>query len=133
MVSVLLVEDEACIHELLTFVLDIHGHSIVGNAFSGTEAIEVFSNMQPKPDIILMDFRMPMMNGIDATKSIIEIDPSARIVFVCADSTIRDAAIKSGACDFLTKPVSCSELVACVERNASSGGQYSLTSSCVTK
>lgn len=114
--SVLIVEDDSCVHDLLTRFLQIRGHSIAGNAHNGAEAVDMFNDMAPKPDVILMDYRMPVMNGIEATKRILEIEPKARILFLSADSRVKDEAIEAGARDFLRKPISCSELIITIEK-----------------
>jgi two-component system chemotaxis response regulator CheY len=114
--SVLIVEDDSCVHDLLTRFLVIRGHSIAGNAFNGAEAVDMFSNLVPKPDVILMDYRMPIMNGVEATKRIIELEPKTRILFLSADSRVKDEAMEAGACDFLRKPISCSEIITAIEK-----------------
>jgi two-component system chemotaxis response regulator CheY len=119
MVSVLLVEDDTNVHELLTRMLAIRGHIIIANAFNGEEAVEIFRRLACRPDVILMDYRMPLMNGIEAAEKIIDIDPSARIVFLSADAAVKDQAIKLGVCGFLKKPISCVEIVASIENHAS--------------
>ena len=116
MVSVLIVEDDSCVHDLLTRFLEIRGHSIAGNAFNGAEAVDIFNNLVPKPNLILMDYRMPVMNGIEATKRILEIEPLAQILFLSADSKVEDEAIEAGACGFLRKPISCLEIIATIEK-----------------
>ena len=115
-VSVLIVEDDSCVHDLLTRFLEIRGHSIAGNAFNGAEAVDIFNNLVPKPNLILMDYRMPVMNGIEATKRILEIEPLAQILFLSADSKVEDEAIEAGACGFLRKPISCLEIIATIEK-----------------
>jgi two-component system chemotaxis response regulator CheY len=114
--SVLIVEDDSCVHDLLTRFLEIRGYSIAGNAFNGAEAVDIFINLIPKPNLILMDYRMPVMNGIEATRKIIEIEPSAQILFLSADSRVKDEAIEAGACGFLRKPVSCSEIITTIDK-----------------
>ncbi|MHA1943632.1 MAG: response regulator [Candidatus Thorarchaeota archaeon] len=115
-VSVLIVEDDSCVHDLLTRFLEIRGHSIAGHAFNGAEAVDIFINLVPKPNLILMDYRMPVMNGIEATKKILEIEPLAQILFLSADSRVEDEAIEAGACGFLRKPISCSEIITTIEK-----------------
>lgn len=66
--------------------------------------------MNPKPEIILMDYRMPVMDGIMATKELKRMDPSCRIIFLSADETAMEAALASGASAFKTKPVRIEEL-----------------------
>ncbi len=115
-VSVLIVEDDSCVHDLLTRFLVIRGHSIAGSAFNGAEAVDIFINSVPKPNVILMDYRMPVMDGIEATRKIIEIDPNARILFLSAEGSIKVEAIEAGACGFLRKPISCSEIITTIEK-----------------
>jgi len=132
MVSVLLVEDDTCVHELLTRMLALRGHKVLAEAFDGSEAVAIFQNLESRPDIILMDYRMPDMDGIEATKRIIEIDSSAKILFLSADGTIKDLAIASGACDFIKKPISCVEIVAFIERYAAENIEDELACYCST-
>ena len=116
MASVLIVEDDSCVHDLLTRFLEMRGHSIAGNAFNGAEAVDIFSSLVPRPNLILMDYRMPVMDGIEATRKILEIEPKARILFLSADNRIKDEAMEAGACDFLRKPISCSEIIITIEK-----------------
>lgn len=81
------------------------GFSVVANAFDGAEAVKIYSRLNPRPDILLMDYRMPIMDGISATRELKKIDPACRIIFLSADETARDEALAAGATQFLTKPV----------------------------
>ena len=105
MITVLIVDDDKFLHKVLERILTIGGHQVVGNAYNGAEAIEKFVQLNPKPDIILMDHRMPVMNGTTATRKLLEMDKSARIIFISADDSVYDEAIDSGAKGFLTKPI----------------------------
>ena len=115
-VSVLIVEDDSCVHDLLTRFLEIRGHSIAGNAYNGAEAVDIFNNLVSKPNLILMDYRMPVMDGIEATRKILEIEPKARILFLSADNRVKDEALEAGAIDFLRKPISCLEIITTIEK-----------------
>ena len=105
MITVLIVDDDKFLHKVLERILTIGGHQVVGNAYNGAEAIEKFVQLTPKPDIILMDHRMPVMNGTTATRKLLEMDKSARIIFISADDSVYDEAIDAGAKGFLTKPI----------------------------
>ena len=83
----------------------------MGIANNGDEAIEMFKNFNDKPDIILLDYRMPTKNGIDALKAILEIDKNSRIIFASADRTIKERAYLNGAIGFLDKPFTYKKLV----------------------
>jgi two-component system chemotaxis response regulator CheY len=94
----------------------MEGHEIVAKAYNGEEAIEIFKNLQDNPDIILMDHRMPLKNGLETTKAILNINPNSKIIFISADYTVRIEALKIGAIDFLEKPVDFTTLIAMVEK-----------------
>lgn len=80
------------------------GFQVLGIASNGDEAIKMFDSFQEKPDIIILDYRMPVKNGIDALKAILEIDRSTKIVFASADRTIKETVYLQGAIGFLDKP-----------------------------
>lgn len=87
------------------------GFQVLGIANNGDEAIEMFKNFNEKPDIIILDYRMPIRNGIDALKAILEIDKSSRIIFASADRTIKEKVYLHGAIGFLDKPFTHKKLV----------------------
>jgi len=115
MASVLIVDDDNFLHKVLERILTIGGHQVVGHADDGAEAIEVYVQLNPKPDIILMDHRMPIMNGTTATRELLHMDPSARILFISADETVKSEAMDAGALDFLTKPIRSKDLFSAIE------------------
>jgi two-component system chemotaxis response regulator CheY len=122
-VSVLIVDDDQLIHKVLERLLVAAGFRISGHAFDGAEAVEKFVQMNPKPDIILMDQRMPMMSGATATRQIQHLDPSSRILFLSADETVREEAMAAGALDFLTKPIRSAILFEMINKYASSANR----------
>ncbi len=115
MATVLIVDDDSFLHRVLDRILTIGGHQVVGHADDGAEAIEVFVQLNPKPDIILMDHRMPVMNGTTATRELLHMDPSARILFISADETVKAEAMDAGALGFLTKPIRSKDLFTAIE------------------
>ncbi|TFH07644.1 MAG: response regulator [Candidatus Thorarchaeota archaeon] len=117
MVSVLIVDDDLFLHKVLERILVIGGHSVVGHAYDGVEAIKLYNELNPKPDIILMDHRMPVMNGATATRAIIDINPKSLILFISADETVKVEALESGAIGFLTKPIRSTELFAEIDKH----------------
>jgi len=120
MASILIVDDDAFLHKVLDRILSIGGHTVVGHAYDGAEAVDLFNGFNPKPDIILMDHRMPVMNGASATREIKHIDPNTRILFISADETVKNEALDAGALGFLTKPIRSTELFAAIEKHMSS-------------
>ena len=100
-------------------ILVLEGHEIIAKAFNGEEAIDIFKNFQEKPDIILMDHRMPLKNGIETTKEMLKINPKCKIIFVSADYTVRNKAFEIGVIDFLEKPLDLSTLNTMIEKYTS--------------
>jgi two-component system, chemotaxis family, protein-glutamate methylesterase/glutaminase len=106
-IRVLVVDDSRVARELLMHVLETDPQiEVIGTAASGAEAIEAVK--QKKPDVVTMDYLMPDMNGLDATRSIMEIDP-VPIVIVSAMSSRSQVAhahalLEAGALAVLEKP-----------------------------
>lgn len=102
--NVLIVDDAAFMRMKLKDILEKNGYTVVGEAQNGSEAVELFQEIQP--DLVTMDITMPEMNGIDALKKIKEINSNAKVVMCSAmgqQGMVMDA-IRSGAVDFIVKP-----------------------------
>lgn len=97
-------------------ILKIYGFEVVGWSYNGEEAIKKFENLNPRPDVIIMDHRLPMKNGVETTEDILRIDPSAKVLFVSADTSSRSAALSVGAAGFLRKPFELKEFVATIKQ-----------------
>ena len=113
---ILVAEDEESNFKLVQTVLRKHPHYQIVRARNGIEAVT--RNEEAKPDLILMDIRMPDMNGLDAIRIIKEVSPKTPIVVVSAyafQENIRDA--KAAGCDdFLAKPFRPEDLLRMVEK-----------------
>lgn len=104
MANILIVDDSKTSRKILRNLLETEGHTIVGEAMDGQDAIEKYEVLHP--DITTMDITMPVLDGIEALKKIISVDSKAKIVMITAAgqaSKVTDA-IKCGAAEFLTKP-----------------------------
>ena len=118
--NALIVDDEP---ELRKSVISVLMNSMpeftfkVDEASDGKEAFEKFK--QGDWDIVLMDVRMPNMDGLEALKAIKEEDPRTFVVLMTAHSNLKDAvtAIKEGAYDYLEKPVQPQKLIEIVNRS----------------
>jgi CheY-like chemotaxis protein len=75
----------------------------------------MFKSFNHKPDIILMDHRMPVKDGIEATKEIFNIDQKVKVIFASADMSIKEIALSMGIVGFLSKPFSLEKLVKKIE------------------
>ena len=103
--AVLIVDDEATIIESLKGILSDDGFEVI-HAFNGYEALKKIEI--ESPDIVLLDIWMPGMDGIETLKEIKKIAPNLPVVMITGHGTIESAvdATKSGAYDFLEKPLS---------------------------
>ncbi|MBA5942718.1 MAG: response regulator [Methanophagales archaeon] len=90
-------------------------HSVIASAYDGEEAVEIYKELNERPDIIIMDHRMPRKNGIEATKEILQINSGAKIVFLSADDRVKEKAYAAGACSFRLKSFGMAELIEEIE------------------
>jgi CheY-like chemotaxis protein len=104
MARILVVDDEANIRMMIRMALQKDGH-VVEQASDGPEGLERFGNGTGW-DLVLLDQRMPGMEGLEVLREMRDRDPKARLVMITAYGTIDLAinAMKAGATDFLRKP-----------------------------
>ena len=114
-ITVLLAEDHAIVRQGLCALLNVDGHfRMVGEAKNGREAVDMARTL--KPDVILMDIAMPVLNGLEATRQILAANPSAMVVILSAHSDdeyidrMREAGVsgfleKQSSADLLTKAI----------------------------
>ena len=110
MVKVFIVEDDISLQFLYEQMLEFNGFEVVGIAGNGEEAVEMYKTFATKPDVVLMDHRMPLKNGIEATKEILQIDVNSKIIFTSADSSVKEEALSIGAIGFEEKPFTIEKL-----------------------
>jgi two-component system chemotaxis response regulator CheY len=120
--EVFVVDDEVFIQDLYLNLLTLGGHTVIETAYNGQEAVDKFRKLKRKPDLIIMDHRMPIKNGVQATTEIRAADPSMKVLFISADASAESKAIAAGALAFLEKPFSMDTLFrtmkACLETSA---------------
>lgn len=118
MYKVCFADDEIMNHQLLEKLVDWgeYGFEIVGKATDGVEALQIYE--EQKPDLFLIDIKMPCMDGLECAKHIREVDSKIKIVIVSAYSefTYAQKAIQYGVQDFVVKPISRIVLNSLVEK-----------------
>lgn len=109
--GVLVVDDAEFMRTIMKGMFSENGIEVTGVAANGIEAIEKYQELNPK--IVTMDITMPEMDGIEATREIIKLDPNA-IIIVCSamgQETMVIEAIKAGAKAFVVKPFNEEKLI----------------------
>jgi len=113
---ILLADDHEIVRRGLCALLQKHeGWEICGEATDGREAVEKANQL--KPDVVIVDIGMPNLNGLDATRRIIQNDPDAKVIVLTvtdADQVIREA-LDAGARGFVLKSDAARDLVSAVE------------------
>ena len=109
---ILICDDEGIVQQAIRFMIQksFGDEFEIESAKNGRMAIELAESF--RPDIILMDIRMPEMDGAEATRRIREFDPAIPIIAVTANAFDEDRrrAFEAGVDDFLTKPLSKAKL-----------------------
>jgi len=114
-INILLVDDHAVVRSGLGAVLMASENmNLVGEAGNGEEAARLCKKL--KPDVVLMDLKMPVMDGVTATGIIHESQPDIRIIALTSfeERELVEGALKAGACGYLLKTVSAAELMAAI-------------------
>jgi DNA-binding NarL/FixJ family response regulator len=115
----LLVDDQALFREGLETLLSVHRDiEVVGQASNGQEAVEVA--LQIQPDVVLMDVRMPILNGVRATRRLKKALPQCRVIVLTTfddDEYVFDA-LRAGAVGYLLKDVPSARLVEAIRATA---------------
>lgn len=114
-IRLLLVDDQPLIRMGLRMVLEARGFAVAGEASDGGEAIAQAAVLAP--DVILMDVRMPGLDGIQATRAIVQASPGSRILILTTFDLdeYAFAALDAGASGFLLKDAQPAELAAAIE------------------
>jgi DNA-binding NarL/FixJ family response regulator len=111
---VLIADDQALVRTGFRLILNAYGIDVVGEAADGTEAVAAARTL--RPDVVLMDIRMPGMDGLQAARCVLEQDPDCRVIMLTTFDLDRYvyAALSLGASGFLLKDVTPAHLAAAV-------------------
>lgn len=121
-IRVLLVEDNDVFRQALTLLLELQeGIDVVGAVSEGTAAVGACQELQP--DVVVMDFRLPGMDGVETTTALTKEFPDVAVVCLTASATPRelDALMAAGAVDCLRKDQELDEIVGAIRRAGERG------------
>ena len=113
-IRVLIADDHRIVRQGLRHVCEFGGLTVVGEAEDGREAVKLARQL--RPDVILMDINMPVLDGVQATSLIVEADPSVQVIILTMYRQDRYVfeAVKAGARGYLLKDIDEQDLVAAI-------------------
>jgi len=110
---VLIVDDDWDLSESLADVVEMHGHEVV-TAHNGLEAVDRYR--ERAFDVVFMDVRMPVMNGVDSFFEIRKVRPDAKVVMMTGfKEPIVNVALKYGSLGLIMKPFQMSDLLVWID------------------
>jgi DNA-binding NarL/FixJ family response regulator len=118
-IRVVLVEDNDVFREALELLLGLRGEmTVVATAADGLDAAQVVADA--RPDVVLMDYRLPGLDGVQATRAVLEACPGTSVVCLTASANLRerDALLEAGAVDCLQKDEGLDAIVAAIREAA---------------
>lgn len=116
-IRVVVVDDQAVVRAGLTMLLaDDPGIEVVGDAADGAEAVDVVA--RTRPDVVLMDLRMPVLDGVDATERLTSDDDGPRVLVLTTfdDEQLMYDALRAGASGYLLKAAAPGDVAAAIRR-----------------
>jgi two-component system chemotaxis response regulator CheY len=102
--SVAIVDDERDLVRTYELLFKRRGIRLAFVAYDGHSAIERFNNSDDKPGVVIIDYRLPDMDGLDVMKEVLALRSGTKIVLISGDDTVRQDAMDAGATVFLKKP-----------------------------
>ncbi len=109
LVKIIIADDDKNVRYLYKTYLDSMGYKIIGLAENGLQVIDIIKENAVPPDIILMDYRMPILNGIDSINEIVKMNLNIKFILFSADARISQKAMRLGI-PFIEKPISLEKL-----------------------
>lgn len=116
MAKIMVVDNSSFMRSSLEYIVENAGHSVVGMAADGGEAVKLYKEL--KPHIVLMDILMEGMDGIQALDAIRKDDPNVKVIMVTAlgQENLQEKARGLGAAGYIRKPFEQDEIIKEIER-----------------
>lgn len=124
MTKILVADDHDLVRMgIVRMLADVPGFTVVGEAKTGEEAVRLAR--EQKPDVILMDVKMPGIGGLEATKKVLAHNPNIKIIAVTslADDMYPERLMKAGACGYVTKGANFDEMIDAI-KTVVAGNRY---------
>jgi len=112
--GILIADDCEVMVRVLCTLLNEGGHQVAATAADGIEAVRLFRQLNP--ELVIMDINMPRMNGLEATRRIIQLRPDAKVIILSieVDKATVLQAMKCGAAHYIAKPIQPDRLLSIV-------------------
>lgn len=126
MINVFIVDDHSLVRNGIRKLLeDVSGISVIGEAESGETAIECARELKIKPDVFLMDVKMPGIGGTEATRKLVRLVPDSKVLVLSSleDDPFPSLLLQAGASGYLTKGAKVDEMVLAIQ-TVHGGKQY---------
>lgn len=123
-IKILVVDDHDLVRMGIARMLeDVDDFEVVGDAKTGEEALQICRKQTP--DVVLMDVKMPGMGGLEATRKLLTVDPSIKVIAVtaCDDDLYPERLMKAGALGYITKGAEMEEMITAIN-SVCSGRAY---------
>lgn len=117
MIKVLIVDDHELVRVGIRKLLqEFKEIEVVGDSQSGEDAVAIARDL--KPDVVLMDVKMPGIGGLEATKRILRMNPQLKIIVVtaCFEEPFPSRLLQAGACGYITKSASPEEVISAIKK-----------------
>jgi DNA-binding response OmpR family regulator len=109
--KIMIVEDDPLIRQLYEQILSQKGYHVICVASDGAEAVKLYHKLDEKPDLIILDFRMPKKNGLEVSQEILGYNSSTDILMISGDPLIDRKAVISSRVNVMQKPVNINALL----------------------
>jgi DNA-binding NtrC family response regulator len=108
--SVAIVDDEAGMNRAYELLFKRRNIPVSFFSMTGEEAVEQFRKASPRPKVVIIDYRLPSMDGIAVMNEILTLEPATSIIMISGDITVGQKCLDCGAKAFFRKPTSINEI-----------------------
>ena len=107
----MIVEDDSLIQQLYAEFLKKKGYDVIAVASDGAKAVSIYERLKDKPDVVILDFRLPTKNGLEVSKEIMAYNNQTDILMISGDPTFDKQAVLSKGIYLMQKPVELNEII----------------------
>jgi two-component system chemotaxis response regulator CheY len=114
--KIMIVEDDVYLSELYRMVLEHAGFEIIGSASNGVKALALLENGKVKPDLVIMDYRMPVKNGLETAREMRAKKVGSLIILATADHAVVEGLKSNDVDEVMEKPFTMEVLITAAKR-----------------